>query len=67
MTQTKPTPREIIKHYADLLISNANYEALSQEEQGEVSDGLLYAVGDMEAQSGDVGRLLLELLDQGGK
>ena len=64
MAQTKLTPREILNQYANLLVSNANYEALSQEEQDEVSDGLLYAVGDIEAQSGEVGQLLLDLLGQ---
>lgn len=67
MAKTKLTPREILKQYADLLVSNADYQSLSQEEQDEVSDGLLYAVGDIEAQSQEVGQLLLELLEQGGK
>ena len=43
MAETKLTPRDILKQYADLLIANANYQSLTQEGQDEISDGLLYA------------------------
>ncbi|MDE2899502.1 MAG: hypothetical protein OXN15_00530 [Chloroflexota bacterium] len=63
MTTVKLTPREILHRYAELLTLNADYDLLPPEQQDEVSDGLIYASYDIEAQSREVGQFLLKLLD----
>ena len=63
MPDQPESPREILKRYALALMENAQ-DAVSNEEEYEISEDLLDMMGVMEENGAAVSKLILELLDQ---
>ena len=63
MPDQPESPREILKRYALALMENAQ-DAVSNEEEYEISEDLLDMMGVMEENGAAASKLILELLDQ---